>query len=106
MWGGTSLKFSAGNKTVYNNANTSLSAIPLNVSGMTTGSSIYIDAFGLSVTFSSITGGTLDCATSYPATITAGTTCNVTVGGGAISAPIDLKMNKPVESYSTEIKLK
>jgi hypothetical protein len=111
-WGGTLLKFGAGNKTI-SNYNASLPTIALNISSMTAGNTFWIDGFGNPVTFSTVTGGTLSCtpaggtASAYtPGTaIAPDTTCAVVAGGGAVSAPIDLNMNKPVESYSTEIKL-
>jgi len=79
------LKFSSGDKTI-GNLNSSLAAIALNVSSMTTGDKITI--FGItgvtafkSVTFSGVTGGTLSCTNPFTAgsPLATETVCTVTV---------------------------
>ena len=107
-WGGVRLKFSTSSTKRIINNNASLSSIALDISSMTDGDEITIASMGLgqSVTFSGITGGSLSCATSYPATITVGTVCTVTVvtgGGGTVSAPIFSTKEKPAV-FSEEVK--
>ncbi len=104
-WAGAGLKFSAGNKTIVN-SNTSLPAIALDISDMVDGNTITINSN--SVTFFSLAavGRSLSCATSYPATIAAGTIC--TVGAAAavnnsVSAPIFSTKEKPAV-FSEEVK--
>ena len=105
-WAGSGLKFSAGNKHIV--ASNSLPAIALNISSMATGDSIFIDTGP--VTFSSVTGGTLDCGSGvYTGTpIASNWACQVTVtggggGGGAVSAPIFSTKEKPAV-FSEEVK--
>jgi hypothetical protein len=103
------LKFSSGSK-VIGNRNTTFPSIALNVSSMTSGDNIYIEGGSpseKSVIFSSVTGGSLSCATSYPATISKDTICTVTVTPIIpIPAPIGLHFSKQVETFATEIELK
>jgi len=108
-WGGAGLKFGAGDKHITTN-NGSLPAIDLNISSMDSGDSIFIDTGP--VTFSSVTGGTLDCGGAYtPGTAIASSwACQVTVaivppggGGGAVSAPIFSTKEKPAV-FSEEVK--
>jgi hypothetical protein len=110
-WGGTGLKFGAGNKTI-SNGNTSLPAIALNISSMGIGETIRISTSP--VTFSSIapTNKALNCggsaAYSTGTPIAANTTCTVTVAivpptPPAVSAPIFSTKEKPAV-FSEEVK--
>jgi len=113
-WGGTLLKFGAGNKQIAN-YNPSLPSIALNISSMTTGDTIYTDRYGYPIIFSSVTGGSLSCTSTGGSAvaynpgdeITANITCTVTVGGdsssGAVSAPIFSIQEKPA-IFSEEVK--
>ena len=109
-WGGTLLKFGAGSK-VIENYNSSLPTIALNISNMIAANTIYISSFGgNSVTFSSVTGRSLECPAGTPYTggttpIAAGTTCvvgAVTVTP-SVSAPIFSTKEKPAV-FSEEVK--
>ncbi len=113
-WGGTLLKFGAGSK-VIENYNSSLPTIALNISNMIAANTIYISSFGgNSVTFSSVTGRSLECPAGTPYTagnpIAANTSCVVGAvvgggggGGGATSAPIFSTQEKPAV-FSEEVK--
>jgi hypothetical protein len=64
---------------------------------------------GVSGSLITFSGGTFTPATTayYCSTSsTANITCNTSAPPTPVNAPIDLNMNKPVESYSTEIELK
>jgi len=105
-WNSGVLKFGAGNKEIRN-LNSSLSSIALDVSNMTTGNTISIISTGSPITFSSVTGGSLDCPVGTPYTagnpISVGTACTVTAAPPppAVSAPIlDLK---PAQVFATEV---
>jgi len=108
-WGGGTLKFSTGDKKI-SNENPSLPQIALNISSMTTGDQIIIDGGTNSITFSGVTGGTLDCGGPYTPgdSISPWTACTVTVtggggGGGTVSAPIFSTKEKPAV-FSEEVK--
>jgi hypothetical protein len=111
IWAGGVLKFSSGNKIIVN-FNSPLAPIALNISSMATGDTITIHAASSStVTFSSVTGGSLSCGgTAYTAgnPIAAGTTCTVTVVAAppAVSAPLDFDFNKSSKVFTTDVKVK
>jgi hypothetical protein len=109
-WGGTGLKFGAGNKRIQN-YNSSLPTIALNISSMITGNQITITPNN-SIVFSSVTGGSLTCtpaggsAASYTAgtPIAADTTCTVAAAPPpTVSAPIFSTQEKPAV-FSEEVK--
>jgi len=113
-WGGSELKFSAGNKRIVNSTTAAITINRLNLSAMTSGNTISINAMGRPVIFSDVTGGALECpngsGTAYIPSdpIPANTTCGVLVvpgggGGGAVSAPIFSTKEKPAV-FSEEVK--
>ncbi len=109
------LKFSSGNKFIQS-YNSSLSAIALNVSSMTIGNTITIvsgpSSAYKSITFSSVTGGSLSCVGGSSVTtyipgnpISPGTTCTVAAAAvnNSVSAPIFSTKEKPAV-FSEEVK--
>ena len=108
------LKFDSNNKTIVIAAAGSVAITTLDLSSMALGNTIDIQliAPGDAISFTNVTGRSLECpsGTAYVAgtAITTNKTCTVVAAAAPppINAPIDLHFSKQVESYSTEIELK
>jgi len=113
-WGSGTLKFDSNNKTISIAAAGSVAITTLDLSSMALGNTIDIQliAPGDAISFTNVTGRSLECpsGTAYVAgtAITTNKTCTVVAAAAPppINAPIDLHFSKQVESYSTEIELK
>ena len=107
-WGGSVLRFSAGNKVLVNMSGATLTITSLSLSAMTTGNTITITMDP--VIFTSVTGKSLECpsGTAYTGGTTqipAMATCTVgaVVVPPSVSAPIFSTKEKPAV-FSEEVK--